>query len=54
MVDTVNEICLKKISLKVKYINKDLANFIRCQLVVHDCLNGTTRCIDIDYLIQKD
>jgi hypothetical protein len=54
MVDNVNEICLKKNLLKVKDINKDPGDFIRSQLVVPDSLNGTSRCVDIDYLIQED
>jgi hypothetical protein len=54
MVDNINEISLKKISLKVKDINKHPRNFIRSRLVVPDSLNGNSRSVDIDYLIEDD
>lgn len=55
MVDNVNEICLKRMLLKnIKDVEKKSGDFIRSQLVVPDSLNGPSRCVDIDYLIQED
>ena len=55
MLDNVNEICLKRMLLKnIKDVEKKSGDFFRSQLVVPDSLNGTSRCVDIDYLIQED
>ena len=55
MIDNVNEICLKTMLLKnIKDIDKKSGHFIRSRLVVPDSFNGTSRCVDIDYLIQED
>tara|TARA_B100001093_G_C26846809_1_gene1023223 strand:- start:2892 stop:3185 length:294 start_codon:yes stop_codon:yes gene_type:complete len=55
MVDSVNEICLKRMLLKnIQDVKKKSGDFIRSQLVVPDSFNGTSRSVDIDYLIQED
>ena len=55
MIDNVNEICLKTMLLKnIKDIDKKSGDFIRSGLVISDSFNGTSRCVDIDYLIQED
>ena len=53
--DNVFEIRLKKTLLKnIKDIHRKSGDFIRSQFVVPDSLNGPSRCVEIDYLIEED